>query len=176
MIAAAEFSEREMDRLQRSVQIGSIQDKTERNDDREKIEVMTLYTAQDERDTEGFELRVTVEVEDGDDNTYLIEISGGQRTVNSEYTGEDHWEVHIPYGEIDKLEISGYAIQYGVMDGDKFLLLAEEYDDVDTVQELKERTTASLTGVTVRLKHAYVYRDDEEANIQTLMRTVTSKK
>ncbi len=165
-----EISEEEMERLGRYVGIDSVRDNTFRNDDREKIEVLEFNTTQDERNTEGYRVRVTLELTDKSKNKYCAQLMRSQREVNSEYTGQDRWEFHVPHGELERPKVSAYVVEYGIMDEETFVPLAVEMDDVDSVEELTSRCTSRIEDG-VKLKHAYYYRDLQSEK-QSILRTL----
>lgn len=169
----AEYSEKEIKRLSRDVEIAGVRDETYRNDDREKFETLEINTFQNQDESEGFRMRIVAEVTDKKKNAYLIEYTANQPDgLDSEYTGEAYWTLSAAYGEMDKLTYTGYAIQYGLVDDEEnFIPLAEEFDDVKTFDELTARTTNMFAGK-VRLTHSIMYEDDEEGEIQTTARAV----
>jgi hypothetical protein len=62
----------------------------------------------------------------------------------------------LPHGDLGRLKISAYAIQYGVLDEDTFILLAEDFDDVESIAALKERSP-NLFPNEATLKHYHIY-------------------
>ena len=155
----AEISEDEMDRMKRFVRIESVRDATERDDDRNKIEVLKFHTSQDEQDKEGFRMRVTVELTDKSKDSYCAQLIRYQGRVNPEYKGQDRWEFHVPHGDLERPEITAYAIEYGVMDGETFVPVVSAFQDVDSVEELTGRCKSRIEEG-VKLKHAYYYREN----------------
>ncbi|MBI9020908.1 MAG: hypothetical protein JEZ10_06620 [Verrucomicrobia bacterium] len=169
---AGEYSEKDLKRLSRSVEIAGVRTDTVKNDDREKSELIEVNTFQDQDEKAGFQIRMVVELTDKQKKTYLVEVAGNQKEGrDSEYTGEDYWELRIPYGDLESVKISGYAIQYGIMDDGTFVLLAEEFDDVDSIEELKARTSFPFPG-RVRLSYSYMYDDAREGEEQTVYEAV----
>ena len=67
--------------------------------------------------------------------------------------------------------MSGFAIHYGKIINDKFVLLAEEYDDVKSIEELKVRADMDMP-YRSRLSYTYLVKrgqgDDELTERQTL--------
>lgn len=172
LAAFGEIDEKEMKRLKRYVRINSVNDGTIRNDDREKIAVLKFNTSQDERDKEGFRVRVTVEMTDKSKTSYYAQLMRKQAEVNSEYLGQDRWEFHVPHGELERPKVTAYVVEYGLMDEETFVPLVIEMDGVDSVEELIERCKARIEDG-VKMKHAYYYRDDangteEESLLRTL--------
>jgi hypothetical protein len=167
-----EIDQKEIKRLQRGVRIDSVQDVTFRNDDREKLVLLRFNTTQDERDKEGFRIRVTVELTDKSKDCFYAQLMRRQGTVNSEYLGQDLWEFYIPHAELERPKVSAYVVEYGIMDGDTFVPIASALDDVDSVEELTGRCQSRIeTGV--KLKHAYVYREGAaETEEESLLRTL----
>lgn len=172
--AFGEISEKEMKRLTRSVDVVAVRDRSEKDDDRNRYLVLSIDTNQDSRDL-GFMMRILVEVIDKSKNTYLIEAKGKQQNgMDDEYTGEDQWELWMPYGEIDKPKVNASVVQYGIIDEDgTYYPLVEDYDGVKTMDEFTERTkeAAAFTGK-IQLRHAYTYEDDTEGAMDTTPKSV----
>lgn len=159
----ASLSEDEIEHLEDTVKIGGVDDDTEEDEATEQdLEVLSFYTYQYEDAAEKyrFYIKVVAEVTDGDtDETYLAKMAKMQGDVDVEYTGEDNWKFKIPYADMDDIEISAYVIRYGVVDEDnEFIPVAVEMDDVDSLEELEERTTELIPQKPV-LFHQYNYRD-----------------
>ena len=172
LAAFGEIDEKEMKRLKRYVRVDSVNDSTFRNKDREKIAILKFNTSQDERDKEGYRVRVTVELTDKSKDSYYAQLMRNQAEVSSEYLGQDRWEFHVPHGELERPKVSAYVVEYGLMDEETFVPLAVEMDDVDSAEELIERCKARIDKG-VKMKHGYLYRDDangtqEESLLRTL--------
>lgn len=147
---------------EKEIEIAGVDGDTVRDDDtREKIAVLEINTFQNEDEQTGFRIHILVELKDKEKNTYFIEYMATQtENLDSEYTGEDYWRLRIPYGDFKKLDFEAYAVHYGVMDDGEFLPLVENYDDVDSMDEIRERTTTPFPGK-VTLRHSYMYEDSE---------------
>ncbi|QHI68053.1 hypothetical protein [Tichowtungia aerotolerans] len=162
------ISDDEIDRLKGTVKIGGVSDSTEDGEEDEELEVLSFYTNQYEDDAEEYEFRIKVVVEITDKKAkkvYQAKMARMQGAVDTEYTGEDNWAFKIPYGEMEKPKITAYVIQYGVLSDREFVILAEEMDDVDSLEELEARAPTMVERNPV-LFHQYNYRDtaseDEE--------------
>ncbi len=158
-----ELSEDEMDRLEASIKIGSVNDDTFEQNDDEYLK-LKFYTYQDEDDADEYKfyIKVTVEVMDrATKNVYYSQFARLQGAVDIEYTGEDNWEFLVKIDEVKKPKVTAYVVQYGILMDKKFICFAEEADDVDTVDELTERTTTRLEP-TPRILHQYNFRDSDE--------------
>jgi hypothetical protein len=167
-----EIDERRMERLERYVKIDSVREATMRNDDLEKIEVLKINTSQDERDIEGFYIRVTVELTDRSKNTFYAQLMRPQAAVSSEYMGQDRWEFHVPQGKLERPKVSAYVVEYGIMDEGTFVPFATELDDVDSLKELTDRSETRIEDG-VKLMHAYYYRDTaDESQQSSILRTL----
>ena len=155
------------------VRVGKFKDK----ETREKfimIEINTYQAGYDET-LAGYRMYVTAEVTDKDDNTYLVEYVCSQTDdIDSEYTGDSYWELYIPHGDLERPKVTAYAVYYGVMDdedgyldgNDRFVVIDEDFDDVDSFEELKERTTTPFEG-DVYMKHYYMYDDPAEGTTES---------
>ena len=159
--------------LERSLDIVGVRDDTFRNDDRKKFEVLEVNTFQDpDRMQLRTCIRIAVELEDRQKNTYVVNFTAmAPDSYDSEYLGEDYWFLYMPYGDMDRLKISASAVQYGVMDEDVFVPFVSEYDDVETIEELRKRTTTPLPGK-VSLKHYYMFDDQVEGSMESILRTL----
>jgi len=162
----AELTEDQLEKLERSVKIGSVSDETVRGDDDGKSEVLKFYTYQNEDDEYNFRMRVTIELTDKSKNTYFAQLMRERGAVDTEYTGEDNWKFELPHGDLEKPKLTAYVVQYGILNEGEFVVLAEEFDDVDTLEELTERTT-TRTDEKMTAKHNYSYRDGDGETIQS---------
>lgn len=164
-VFAGSISEDELERLQRSVKIGGVSDDTEEveeDDEEQELEVLKFYTNQHQDDAEKYEFRVKVVAELTDKKAkkvYIAKMAGLQGAVGSEYTGEDTWKFMVPYADMKRPKYTAYVIQYGILDGNEFIVLAEETDDVDTLEELEARTTEMVPEKAV-LFHQYSFLAD----------------
>jgi len=147
------------------VKIGSVSDDTIRNDEDKKIEVLKFHTYQYEDDELTYRICVTVELTDNQDDVYFAQLAREQGSVHKDYTGEDSWEFQIAHGDLEKPKLTAYAIQYGFFTDGIFVPIAEEFDDVDRLEEITERATAGRIDMQIT-KHTYQY-EDEDDEIQT---------
>jgi len=167
MAVGEALTEDQIEKLERSVKISSVNDETIKGDDKVKIEVLKISTYQNEDDKYNFRMRIVVELEDRGKNTYFAKLERAQGDMGGDdYTGEDNWKFQVSHGDLERPKISAYAIQYGIFQDGKFIVLAEDYDDVDTAEELTERTTTGLDQKPVIL-HQYSYREsgDDEGEV-----------
>ncbi len=161
LAVGAEISEDDLERLERSVKIGSVNDDTVENDADEESEQLKFYTYQNEDDDYNFRVRITMELTDRSKNTYFAQLMKPRGVVDTEYTGEDNWKFEVPHGDLERPKVTAYVVQYGIQMGAEFIVLAEETDDVDTVEELTERSPTRLEQKPVIL-HQYKFRDSDE--------------
>jgi len=177
LIASGKISKDVLNRLEelgivgQELEIAGVSDDTIKNDDREKIEVLEINTFQNEDDDgEGFRMHVVVELKDKAKNLYIADYTANRPgDMDSEYTGEDYWTLLMPHDDLQQVKITGYAVHFGYMDDEKFILLAEDYDDVKTLNELVERTTNSFPGK-LTMKHYYMYEDIDEGVTESISR------
>ena len=166
LAVGAEISEDELERLERSVKIGSVNDDTIENEADEEFIQLKFYTYQNEDDSDEytFRLRVTIELTDKQKNSYFAQMAREQGSLDTEYTGEDNWEFLLPIGDLNRPKVTAYVIQYGILVDAEFIVLAEETDDVDTVEELTERSPTRLEpqNKNAVIKHQYKFRDSDE--------------
>ena len=162
------IDEDEFKRLSRAVKISGVSDDTEEDDYDEKFEVLKFYTNQGEDNEEEytFRVRVTIEVTDKKKNSFYAQIARGQKEMDPEYNGTDTWYFWVPHGDLVKPKITAYVIEYGVLIDEKFIVLASDADDVETTEELIERTP-ERTDLKIT-QHEYEF-DDGDGEIQTSM-------
>lgn len=172
-VAAGALTEDQIDDLKKKIKIGSISDDTFEDDSDISYEQLKFYTYQDEDSAEEntFYMKVTVEIKEkkGKD-TYFAQFARTQGAVDTEYTGEDNWEFVVAHGDLKKPEITAYVVQYGVIEDKEFIVLSEEMDDVDSLDELLERSPNRLEQKP-RILHQYNYRDtasEDEEVIQSM--------
>lgn len=127
--------------LEDKVAIGSVEDNTVKNDAGEKMEVIRFYTNRDENCDTRFRMRVTVEIEDKEGNTYFASLTEPHTGSGDDFTGKEKWEFEIPHGDLKRPKLSAYAIQSGVRHNGTFIPIAEEMDDVDSEEEIRERSS-----------------------------------
>lgn len=175
-VASGAFDEKELKMLKKESSIDNVRDDTIKNKDREKIETVEVTCVRNEDYQENFRIYIYVEIQDRAKNTYLVEFAANQREVDSDFLGEEYWLLEMPHGELENPKVSAYAIQYGIVDEDgTFVLLSEEYDDVDSVDELKERTTTPFPGK-CHLNFCYLYDDSSEGATESIYQDVRKLK
>jgi hypothetical protein len=160
-----ELSDRELKQFKSDLEIGSIRDETRRNEEREKYEVLAINTFQSDGDPDNydmsrFRMRIVAELTDKQKNTYLVKFTGNaSEERDSEYLGEDYWNLYMAHGDLERPKISGYIVQYGIMDGEAFVVLAQEENNAEEILErVREGKTVLFQGK-VYLRHYYLYND-----------------
>ncbi len=167
LISSGELTAKELKRLSKSVEIAGTRTQTWRNENREKFEILQINTFQDQDDTTGFRIRFVVELTDNKKNRYLVKLTAdAPEGYDSEYQGEDYWDLRMAHGEIGRPRVTGFAVQYGIMDGETFVPLVEEFDDVKTVDELTQRTPTPFPNQ-VRLWHYYMFEDQLDGSTES---------
>ncbi len=175
----AEINKDDMKVMTRETEILGVRTDTEKNDDREKFEVLEINSEQNDDLAEAydFQIRIAAELTDANKKSYLVKYVGNQpKGFDSEYIGENFWQLWVPYNDVDRPKFTAYAIQFGVNDDDgKFIILSEDYDDVKSMSELIERTTNDYSGNIV-LKHTYIYDDEDDGEQEDVYRSVKNIK
>jgi len=185
VMAEEKLTEEELEDLQDAVNIVSVNDDTidiedAMGEDVEWIQLkFSINQRADWKKDYKFRVRVTIELEDKKTSTIVYSQFArlrGEFTDGENYLGVDEWQYIVPQGELKRPKVSAYVIQYGVMVGDEYVVLAEEFDDVDTLEELLERTPERLEKLSGReeLKPKLEYRyhfqpDDEDAQVTEWM-------
>jgi len=156
-VASGEVSQDRLKDLKKLVQIDRVKDSEHKNSAGKCVDLRIDFSS----DQEGLEdvfARVAVELTDKVKKTYWVEASKTYPADFGEnYTGEGYWMLMIPYGSFDKLKVSAFAVEFGVMDGDKFVPFDAVYDGVKTFDELIARTTTPFPG---ECKFGYTYMVD----------------
>ena len=143
-------SEDLLEDMARLVEIDSIRDYEDDNKSRSSHILRVDFAS----DSEGFEnifIRIAVEMTDKKTKqTYLAEETRKYGKIEldtdryDDYSGEGYWELRMPYGRFDKLKVTAYVVQHGVLDGKTFVPFETECDDVKGYSELVERTSVTF--------------------------------
>lgn len=162
MMASAEYSKKELKEFSRLVRLDGVTDKTDK-DHGVKTQVITIdYSdSNDEKDYPALGrvmVRGAFEITDKETKQSYVFLINEPKDVcrNPEYEGSGWWEVLIPYGRFSRIEVSAYALQFGLMDGDVFVPFEEDFDDVKTYEELMERTKTAYPFKCKINRHIYV--------------------
>jgi hypothetical protein len=155
-VAIATFTEKEIEYYQKNTEISSVRMNTIKNDDRERFEQVEINTFRYEEHQSDFQIYMAVEITDKEKNRYFVEFRGNQGDLDSAFTGEEYYTLLLPHGDLGRLKVTAYVIQYGVLDKETFILLAEDFDDVESISELKERSP-NLFPNEATLKHYHIY-------------------
>jgi len=126
------------------MRISSVQDFKDRNAMGDKVEVIFVRTVQDKREHIDGLMRITVELEDKEDNLYCAQMILKQGGRASRYMGKDEWTFHISHGDLNRPKLSAYVVEYGVKYEDVFVPVAEECDHADTAAEILKRGSKIL--------------------------------
>jgi hypothetical protein len=145
-MATGELSKDQLKDAEKLLSMGSVIDRNYENRSGE-FEIMEINFTSKQEGLGDIYVRVAVEVTDKQKETYLVEEAGKYPDdFGNAYAGEGHWKLDIPYGSFRRLKISGYAIEFGLMDGKEFVPFDADYDDVKTYEELTARTTTPFSG------------------------------
>ena len=165
LLAFGELTEKELKQFKRDLEIADVRADTWKDNDRKKFELLEVNTFQNEDDPDTydmsrFRLRLVAELTDKEKNTYLVQFTGNApEDFDSEYMGEDYWGLYMDHGDFGGLKISGYIVQFGIMDGETFVPLVEdEKRSEDMLDRVRKRTTVLFPGK-VYLRHYYMYVD-----------------
>jgi len=177
LISSAELTKDELNQL-KDVRIAGARTGTWRNDARERLEELEINTSQNIDDPlvfdmTDFRMRLVVELTDRTRTKYIVRFTGSpSNNYDSEYQGEDYWKLRMAHGDLERLKISGFVIQYGFMDGETFMPLAEyekRYEDI--LEGLRNRTTQIFPN-RVYLWHYYMYNDQTEGIQESIPQNV----
>jgi len=177
VLSFGELSEKEIKQLKRDVQIAGVRDSTQRTEDRKKIEILQVNTFQNQDDSSIYRIRLAVELRDKEKKKYIAEFTGDSSgDYDSEYEGEDYWELYMPYEDLEGLNVTAYAVQYGVMDGETFLPLAEVQKNYEKMMDGIAKETTSLFPTKVILFHYYMYDDSTDGSTESISQRVKAVK
>jgi hypothetical protein len=141
LISHGELSEKQLKDAKKLVSIDAVRDSAEKNKDSTSMLVQIEFSSE-ERGLNVVVFRVAIELTDKEKKTYLLEALSKEIGILPEtYIGEGRWELNIPYGDLERLKITGYAAEFGLMDGGKFVPFTGKYSRVKTYEELTGRTT-----------------------------------
>jgi hypothetical protein len=73
----------------------------------------------------------------------------------------------MAHGDLGRLKVTGYAVQYGIMDGEEFVVLAVDEDDAEDILERVQQQTTALFPAKVYLRHYYIYEDSNEGDTES---------
>lgn len=175
------FDEDEYKTLE-DVEIGGTRiDDYKNRDTKKKYEVLEVNTYQPGYDEviPGFRMHVVAEITDKAKNTYLIDFTAPQpEGLDSEFTGECYWSLYIDHGDLERPKMTAFAVHYGIMDDedgyidgeDRFVVIAEDYDDVDSMEELLERSATPYEGE-FYLKFYSMFEDPTEGEMEDIPKT-----
>ncbi len=148
------------DKYEKRMKVGSVTDDSIRNDDDEKIASLKFSTTQytDDHDLH-YQMRVTIELTNKKiGECGFAQLSKRQNGFSDKITGAIDWEFQIPHGVLGKkAKISAYAVEYGIFEDGVFFPMSGRYDDVDSADEIKERTTERLDGLKCTQRFVWVY-------------------
>lgn len=164
LLAFGELEEKELKRIKRDVDIVGVRDMKWKDDNSNKFQVLEVFIVQnkyypEEYDMTQFRLKLIVEIEDKEDNVYLIKYTGKlpEDYYNIDYEGEDYWKLYIPHGDLGRLDISAYSVTYGIMDGETFVPLMEDEDDAEDMLEREALGETNPFPGNAFLTHYYMY-------------------
>lgn len=173
-LSFGELTKDELDRFDSRLRINGIRTERWKSEDRKEYELLQVNTLQDQEDPLNYEMsrfriRLAVELIDRDKNTYLVRFTGNApEDYNSDYNGEDYWNLYMAHGDLGRLKITGYVVQYGIMDGETFVALASDEDHADKVIERVRLGTTALFQGKVYLRHYYIYHDSSRGDTESV--------
>lgn len=169
--AFAQLGERELKAYKRDTELSGVRDSVGKTESRDKYQELEISTLQNEDETEGFQLRMYVELVDKAKKSYLVKAMAKQPSgLDSEYTGEDTWEFKMMWGELERVKVNAYVVQYGILDDDgNFTELAVEMDDVKTLEELLARESVPFANK-LDLRHSYKYEHPDDGETESTFR------
>ncbi len=174
LLANGELS-KDQKKMLDGLEISGVRATTDKDDNRNKFELLEITTGQEPSEDNmesGYRIHIVAELKDSEKNMYIVDFTGNRPDdFDVEYTGEDYWLLYMPHGELQRPKIDAYAIQYGFMDGEEFIVFAEEYKRCKTMDELTQRTTTPYPE-TVRLRHYYMYEDESVGETESISKNV----
>ncbi|MDD3276945.1 MAG: hypothetical protein PHP93_07855 [Kiritimatiellales bacterium] len=158
LISQGELSEKQLKDAKKLVSIDAVRNSVENDTDGTSLLVQVEFSSE-KRGLNEVLFRVAIELTDREKKTYLLAALSKKIGILSEtYLGEGYWELKIPYGDMGRLKVTGYAAEFGLMDGEKFVPFDGKYKTVKTYEELTGRTT---TPFPVGIKLAPHFENDD---------------
>lgn len=161
LTGSAEISKKELKEYSHTIEINGVDCRTQKNKSKNKYEVFTIDFSHDEQKSmDGLIARIAVEIVDKADKTkktYLVTDTiplGNSEDQSRNYTGTGYFELSIPHGSFDRLGVTAYAFELGVMEGGTFVPFDAKYNKVKTFDELTGRTATPFPGK-YRLKQTF---------------------
>lgn len=157
----------------KAVKLSGVKVSTTRDDQRNKIEVVEVNAFHNEEDrAPGFRMRIVVALTDKNKNRYLVDFSGSRPGGQDiEYTGEDYWNLYIPHGDLERLKVEGYYVEYGFVDDPRLIILDRNFKRGNSLEELTAAEAAPYPE-TVRLRYYYMYEDETDGLIESVAQSV----
>lgn len=141
-----EVSKGQLKDFKRLVSIDSIRD-YEGQSRGSETHILKVEFSSEEEGLEDIRIRIAVEMTDKKaKQAYLAEGMSGFGELPEDYQGEGYWEFTMPSGDFDKLKMTAYVVEVGVMDGDAFVPFHTECDHAETFAELTGRTAQKFPG------------------------------
>lgn len=93
-------------------------------------------------------IQVSIELTDKDKTVYwgAVSLSSPVFKANKQGnlpSGTITWEFEASSADMKRPKITGYSVEYGYEKDGEFVVLASEFDDVDSAQELADRNKKS---------------------------------
>jgi len=156
LVAGAALTEDEMETLEDYVDLAAVNDDDYEDENEVEYFELTFRTSQrsgTDFNKYNFVAKVFIELEDKKTDT-LCHVQGLKQKKNGgdQYTGTDKWRVLVPYGDMKRPKLAAYVVQYGVLVDGEFIVIVEDKDDVETIEELLDRSDA-LEGADVLFQH-----------------------
>ena len=126
--------------LKRLVKIDSVRDSEKGSGTKKKLLLRVEFSSEEEG-LEAILVRIAVELTDK--KTKQVYLAGEMKNFGEMpdgYVGEGYWELSMPYGDIDKLKLTAYVVEFGVMNGGAFVPFLTECDHAKSYDELTGRT------------------------------------
>lgn len=136
----AEVSKDRLRDLERLIKINAVRDFEDGHRADKKLMLRVEFSSANEG-LDDMLIRIAVEMTDRKTKQpYLAEEAGGFGNMPANYEGKGVWELTIPYEEFEKLKMTAYVIEIGVLDGDTFVPVLAECDHAESYEELAGRT------------------------------------
>jgi hypothetical protein len=152
---SGEVSEDQLKDFRHLVRIDSIRDYEGRSRANKKHTLEVVFSSENDG-VEDILVRVAVEMTDR--KTKQVYLAGKTRKFGQmprNYRGEGLWYFTVPYGNFDRLKMTAYVVEFGVLDGDEFVPFLTECDHAESFDELtgrKAQTFPNSCGLSSMIK------------------------
>jgi len=147
--------------LQKHVKLGSVNVKSERDDEKQKFEVIATQSKQDEDDPFIGTMRFTFEMTDKEGVVYFGQGKASQKAHDREYAGADDWQFKISHGDLKFPKLTAYALEYGYESNGTFVVVQQSVKKAESGDEIMARNKDEKLKIKTSAVLKKVYRKND---------------